>query len=161
MSTCDVPGFNKHNNDELSMGCWAEHEDGSLIFVQSTEGGRVIYMVFDTSVDPIVEYRDAMPMKGFKETFSWRNKTDIKWTWHDKTPFPWDRVIKSGSRDGVHYASADDQLTAAAKVAKSLKLRKEKFNPDKYDHLRETVQTGKTSGRILRAIQAAINELTT
>jgi hypothetical protein len=159
MSTNDVPGHDPKNRDELSMGCWGEHDDGSLIFVQSTEGGRVIYMMFDLSVDPVVEYRDAMPEKGFKEHFSWKDKNSIKWTWHDKTPFPWDRVIKKGSRDGIHYASADDQLSAASKVAKSLRLKMEEFNPDKYDHLTETVRKGKTSNRILNAFQAAIDEL--
>jgi len=61
MSTNDVPGHNPVNNDELRSNCWAEHDDGSLILVQSTEGGRVIYMMFDLSVEPVVEYRDAMP----------------------------------------------------------------------------------------------------
>jgi hypothetical protein len=68
MSTNDVPGFNPANNDELKAQCWAEHEDGSLLLVQSTEGGRVVYMMFDIS-DGIAEYRDAMPEKQFKEVF--------------------------------------------------------------------------------------------
>ena len=161
MSTNDVPGHNAVNRDELAMGAWGEHNDGSLIFVQSTEGGRVVYMMFDTSSDPIVEYRDAMPEKGFKETFSWnpKKKDSIKWTWHDKTPFPWDRVIKKGARDGVHYASTDDQLSAASKLAKSLRLKMEEFKPERYEHLTEVVKKGKTSSRILNAFQAAIDEL--
>lgn len=159
MATHDVPGHNPSNNDELKAGCWAEHSDGSLIFVQSTEGGRIIYMMFDTLTDPITEYRDAMPEKGFKETFSWKNVNDIRWTWHDKTPQPWDRIIKSGAKDGLHFASADEQLSAAAKVARSLKLRSKKFQESSVDHLREKVTTGKTSNRVIRALQAAINEL--
>jgi len=163
MSTNDVPGHKSYNNDKLAMGCWAEHDDGSMIFVQSTEGGRVIYMMFDLSADPIVEYRDAMPEKGFKETFSWDSskKDSIKWTWHDKSPFPWDRVIKKGSRDGVHYASVFDQLTAAQKVSKSLQLKVSEFTPEKYEHMVDTVKQGKTSNRLLSTIQAAINKLRT
>ena len=49
MSTNDVPGANPANRDELAMGAWAEHADGSLIFVESTEGGTCIYEVFDLS----------------------------------------------------------------------------------------------------------------
>lgn len=162
MSTNDVPGFNPANNDVLANGCWASHEDGSLLLVQSTEGGRVVYMMFDIA-DGITEYRDAMPEKQFKEIFSWSNtskkKIDVKWTWHDKTPFPWDRIIKDGAKDGVHYPSAEDQLSAAEKVAKSLRLRKSRFDPRSVDHLMEKVKKGATSNRVMRAIQAAINEL--
>jgi len=157
MSTNDVPGSNKINNDELAMGCWAEHKDGSLIFVQSTEGGRVIYMMFDTFTDPITEYRDAMPEKGFKKNFSWGKSSKIKWTWHDKTPFPWDRVIKSGARDGVHHASADDTLRAAQKLAKSLKLRGKKVKKEKYEHMADTEMPFRN--RIINKVQNAINKL--
>ena len=58
MSTNDVPGADPRNSDELATGCWAEHEDGSLIFVESTEVNRVIYSVFDMSRTPPLEYRD-------------------------------------------------------------------------------------------------------
>lgn len=157
MSTNDVPGFDSTNNDELAMGCWAEHEDGSLIFVQSTEGGRVIYMMFDTISDPITEYRDSMPEDGFKDLFSYKNSNDIKWTWHDKTPFPWDRVIKSGARDGVHHASADDTLRAAQKVARSLRLKGYDFIKEKYDHMKE--QEAPLRNRIIDKVQGAIDKL--
>lgn len=139
MSTNDVPGANPQNNDELAMGCWAEHSDGSLIVVESTEAGRVVYSIFDTSKTPIVEYRDAMPEVSFKKTFTWAPESKanaattakgkaaalaaIKWTWHDKTPFPWDKVIKQGATDGTKMASASDLFTAAERVADSLKLR--------------------------------------
>jgi len=160
MSTNDVPSFTASNNDELAMGCWAEHEDGSLIFVQSTEGGRIIYMMFDTFTDPITEYRDAMPEKGFKNFFSWSNKNkkdDIKWIWHDKTPFPWERVIKDGARDGVHFASAYDALRAAQKVAKSLGLSGHKFIKDKYEHMNDNKVP--LRNRIIDKVQNAINKL--
>jgi len=77
MSTNDVPGYNPANADTLKALCWAEHKDGSLILVESTENGRVIFSMFDISgkdknpPTSIIEFRDAMPEKGFKQTFSW------------------------------------------------------------------------------------------
>jgi hypothetical protein len=124
MSTTDVPGAKSVNHDVLAMGCWAEHEDGSLIFVESTEGGNVVYSIFDVAAQPIVEYRDAMPEKGFQKRFSWHSKDDVKWTWHDKTAFPWERVMEHfppGSRN----ASAVGTMSAAQRVARSLDLRAE------------------------------------
>lgn len=117
MSTNDVPGFNSANNDTLAMGAWAEHADGSMIFVESTEGGRVIYCMFDLAKN--LQYRDATPEPSFKKTFSWdpKNPKSTKWTWHDKTPFPWDKVIGSGFQDGQDKPSAD----AAIKVADDIK----------------------------------------
>jgi len=130
MSTYDVPGSNPSNNDELSLGCWAEHDDGSLIFVESTEGNRVVYSIFDMSKTPIIEYRDAMAESTFKKQFSWNknNKKQDKWLWHDKSAFPWDRVIKKGAQDGLRHASAADTLTAAERVAESLKLHARAFD---------------------------------
>lgn len=74
MATNDVPGANPSNADQLRMGCWAEHEDGSLIFVKSVEGSRVIYELYDVASNPIVQYTDAMPEEGFKTQFSWDPK---------------------------------------------------------------------------------------
>jgi hypothetical protein len=129
MSTYDVPGASPSNNDVLAMGCWSEHNDGSLIFVESTEGSRVIYSMFDLSKDPPIEYRDAMPEASFKKTFSWDPKAkkgvkvqNEKWVWHDKTPFPWDRIIKAGTQDGGRFAAAEHLMTAAERVAESLRL---------------------------------------
>lgn len=131
MSTNDVPGANPGNLDQLALGCWAESPDGSLIFVMSTEGGRVIYDVFDVQADgKVLTYRDAMPQKEFDVAFSWKadkakaggkaaKVPDIRWTWHDKTPFPWDRVIKQGAKDGQQHASADDLISDAEKVRRS------------------------------------------
>lgn len=141
MSTNDVPGYNPSNRDQLAMGCWAEHEDGSLIFVESTESSRVIYSIFDLSGGHITEYRDAMPEGDFKKSFSYdpKQKKKDKWVWHDKTAFPWDRVIKSGARDGARFASASDQLSAAQRVAESLRLRGVERSPDDYKDRVETV----------------------
>lgn len=156
MSTNDVPGHKPENNDELAMGAWAEHEDGSLILVESVEGGRVIYSVFDMEPEPITEYRDAMPQDDFEERFSWDDDGD-RWTWHDKTPFPWDRVIRQGSRAGERFASADDLENAATRVARSRKLRGSDFQPDEAEHRRD--QLTENIKRFARRIQRAIDDL--
>jgi len=135
MSTNDVPGANPKNGDALKVGCWGEHEDGSLILVEGTEGGRVIYSLFAMNTNPITEYRDAMPTWAFNNMFSWNKDTkNIKWTWHDKTQFPWNKVIKKGARDGVRYASAHDQQSAAQMVAEDLRLRGQDYNADMNKH---------------------------
>lgn len=160
MSTQDVPGHGSAKNDTLCLGIWGEHNDGSLLFVESTEGGRVIYSIFDMAQDPIVEYRDAMPEKGFKESFSFGSKyskVDAGWVFHDKTPFPWDRVMAAGAKDGMRYASAEDQLNAAQKVAESMKMRGNAFNEDKWAHMAERV--GKKGRLIIDKIQRAVGEL--
>ena len=119
MSTTDVPGANPANGDDLKMGCWAETDDGSLLFVESTENGRVVYSVFDTAKSPIIEYRDSMAEDAFKTTFTsgTSGTSRIVWTWHDKTGFPWDRVIKLGAREGGRLASADDIVDQGDDVA--------------------------------------------
>ena len=128
MSTNDVPGAKPENRDKLAMGCWAEHEDGSLIFVESVEGGSVVYSIFDLAKDPPVEYRDAMPEKGFKRQFSWKGDDDIKWTWHDKTPFPWDRCMKDFP-SGTKEPSALATISAAERIKNSLNLRASQLRP--------------------------------
>lgn len=43
MATYDSPGSNPANNDKLSRGNWAEHADGSLIYVKDIdENDRVV-----------------------------------------------------------------------------------------------------------------------
>ena len=128
MSTTDVPGARAANHDVLAMGCWAEHDDGSLIFVESTEADTVVYSIFDVAITPVIEYRDAMPVTGFQARFSWRpdddDDDDVKWTWHDKTPFPWERVMEHFP-PGTRNASAKATMSAAQRVARSLDLRAE------------------------------------
>lgn len=124
VSTHDVPGAKTHNNDILAMGSWAEHDDGSLIFVESVEAGTVVYSIFDVAQTPPVEYRDAMPEQGFKDRFSWKIGDTDQWTWHDKTPFDWQRVMGTFPA-GQKAVSKDDVLTAAQRVAQSLNLRAE------------------------------------
>lgn len=167
MSTNDVPGAVASNRDELGIGCWAEHEDGSLIFVESTENGRVIYSIFDMRKNgDIVEYRDAMKEKAFKKHFSWKPEADddeelegIKWTWHDKTPFPWDRVIAEGAKDGPRFTHADQLLSAAEKVARSRELRGVPLDVDSKSHLVDKTQGKKIAKAIKKAIQKAIDKL--
>lgn len=118
MSTHDVPGHRPENRDRLAMGCWAEHEDGSLIHVESVEGGTVVFSIFQTSPE-VVEYRHAMPETGFKQRFSWPTRDGEKWTWHDKTPFPWSKVMRQFPA-GSKAPSAEAQLSAALRVARSL-----------------------------------------
>jgi hypothetical protein len=166
MSTNDVPGYNSNNRDELTMGCWAEHEDGSLIFVESVENHRVIYSIFDMCKDPLVEYRDALSEDDFKKNFSWVDTTtakksskslNLKWTWHDKTRFPWERVIKSGAKDGLRYACASDMMTAAERVAESLKLRAQAVSDR--THMVETTRSPSKIGGFLRTLANALDEL--
>jgi hypothetical protein len=131
MSTNDVPGAKKQNCDVLAVGCWAEHEDGSLILVKGfDESGRVVYEIFDMADTPATVYTDAMAEKEFKNFFSFSpsDKKSIKWTWHDKTEFPWDRVLKNTKRPVPGFASAEDQLTAAQRVVDSLLRRGHDLN---------------------------------
>lgn len=134
MSTNDVPGFNPDNGDHLAMGCWAEHSDGSLVFVESTEGGSVVYSVFDISKMPIIEYRDTKKVNEFSETFTYMKRGDIQWLWHDKTPFPWDRIINLDGSKNSKFANVSDQINSASQIADSLKLRAKERNPEDFNN---------------------------
>lgn len=160
MSTHDVPGANPANHDELAMGCWAEHDDGSLIFVQNTEDG-IVYSMFDVSKDPPVEYRGKMTEKGFKKQFTWakgggKGGLKEKWTWHDKTPFPWERVM-SDFPEGQGFASASGFLTAAARVAESLRLKGAPIRPEDYDH--RVTKVVKKAEKLIAKMQDVLKEL--
>jgi hypothetical protein len=132
MSTSDVPGKRESNRDTLHAGCWAEHKDGSLILVESTEigkgGGNVLYSTFSLG-STVSEYRAAETISKFSSMFSYDPAKDKsrggtepgqgdgvseEWTWHDKTPFPWQRVIDAG----VRVAEAR-QLDPSGAVAKA------------------------------------------
>lgn len=158
MSTADVPGHNPVNHDKLAMGAWAEHNDGSMILVESVEGGRVIYSIFDMDKSPVVEYRDAMAEGAFKKSFSWEPSKKDKWCWHDKSLFPWDRIIKTGGKDGVKHASAEDQLNAAERVRRSREIHR--GSPVDPEAARTRVDTvGRKAKSILRRLQEAISQL--
>jgi hypothetical protein len=129
MSTDTVPGADPKNRDKLARGCWAEHEDGSLIYVKDIdENDRVIYEIYDFK-DPgsPVYYPHAMPLKEFEKTFSYDPKKKaadtVKWTWHDKTPMPWDKVMRQIERPYPVLANVGDNFTAAQRMAESLQLR--------------------------------------
>ena len=158
MSTYDVPGANPANADQLAMGCWAEHEDGSLIFVESVEAGKVIYSIFDVAKDPPVEYRDAMLEYDFKKTFTWdpkaKTKKDDKWLWHDKTPFPWTKVMEDFPA-GSRAASAAGTMNAAERVAESLSLRAEKVR----ERQLETMSPQKIATAIMEGISKALKNI--
>jgi hypothetical protein len=163
MATHDVPGSNPDNHDKLHAGCWAEHEDGSLIKVDSTEDNRVIFEMFDMGVDPIMSYRETMPLFNFEREFSFNKnpgKTKEKWLWHDKTVFPWDKVIKKGFKDGPRVASAQEHRSAAARVAESLKLKGQQVEQENLRHRAEDVQDAKdTIGVITDKVARALREL--
>lgn len=125
MSTQDVPGANPANKDQLAAGCWAEHEDGSLLYVKGTEDNQVVYELHDVAQEPAVYYNDAMREEEFKKFFSFPpiGTSDVEWKWHDKTPFPWKRVMKTFGKPRPQIADVQEELKAAARVAKSLGLR--------------------------------------
>ena len=140
MSTNDVPGAKPVNNDKLDVGCWAEHADGSYIFVQGLEDDRVIYSIFDPSKAPMLEYRDAMLIGDFEKAFSCTRDdigkqhrvggkfvTKALWVWHDKSAFPWDKIMQM-AQDGPKFVSAGDIISAGARVAADLQLRGEEVS---------------------------------
>src|SRR5574341_1282159 len=132
MATDDVPGANPDNADRLAAGCWAEHDDGSMLYVKGTENDQVVYELYDVAEEPPVYYQDAMLEPAFKDAFSFPpvGKSKEKWTWHDKTPFTWNRVMKTFDKPRPMHADVHDQLSAAARVARSLRLRAQKLKPE-------------------------------
>lgn len=160
MATEDVPGANPKNADVLHSGCWAEHPDGSLLFVKGTEQQQVVYELYDLSQDPPVYYQDAMREDAFKPAFSYppTGTSSEKWTWHDKTAFPWSRVMKTFDKPRPMHADVHDTLSAAARVAQSLRLRAQRLAPEEIGHMAE--QTVPNGGRsIVERIQKAIGVL--
>ena len=134
MATNEVPGANPANGDELAMGCWAESPDGSLLRVESTENGEIIYVVFDTAKARPIEYRDIMGEQEFKRRYTAPPRGDsvIEWKWHDKIAFPWHTVIKRGAEDGARYASADDLIDDARDIQES-RARLQRTREDETD----------------------------
>lgn len=160
MSTNDVPGANSANKDELASGCWAEHEDRSLLFVKGTEQQQVVYELYDLAQDPPVYYQDAMREYEFKSSFSFPpvGQSAEKWTWHDKTPFPWSSVMSTFDKPRPVHADVHDQLTAAARVARSLQLRGQAVATENVEHMadREMPLTQGIVGRLKKALDAFV-----
>jgi hypothetical protein len=121
MSTNDVPGHNPAHGDTLHAGCWAEHDDGSYVHVQSTEDDVVVFEVFDTTRTPVDSYRGTMSETQFKRQFSWdpKNPKSVKWVWHDRTPFSFKPIIAKGLQPGSRPAMATDLLAQADRVRSS------------------------------------------
>lgn len=157
MSTESVPGANPANADTLHVGCWAEHSDGSLIYIKGTENGQIVFEIYDLAQDPVVYYQDAMREEAFKKAFSFPpvGTSGEKWTWHDKSDFPWDRVMKTFGKPKPEHADVHETLSAAARVAESLRLRGQKLKPEDKEHLTEQ-ELPKGSKNIVKKIQAAI-----
>lgn len=131
MATTDVPGANPKNRDALDIGCWAEDDqDTSLLHVVGREHGQVIYQMYDLTNGMF--YQDAMLEQDFKATFSHppTGQSAERWTWHDKTTFPWDRVMKRIDRPVPQHADVMDQLTAAAHVAERLNIEGRRLDDD-------------------------------
>lgn len=157
MATDDVPGANPANADVLKSGCWAEHSDGSLLFVKGTENQQVVYELYDLAQDPPVYYQDAMREEAFKKAFSYPpvGTSPEKWTWHDKTPFPWAKVMKTFDKPRPVHADVHDTLSAAARVAQSLRLRAQKLSPEQVEP--STERTASRGRAIVERIQRAID----
>lgn len=156
MSTNDVPGANPANADTLAAGSWAEHDDGSLLFVKGTEAQQVVYELYDLAQDPPVYYQDAMRDDPFKKAFSFPpvGTSPDKWTWHDKTPFPWNRVMKTFDKPRPAHADVHDTLSAAARVAESLRLRAQKLTAESVGAERVARKGHAIFDRIARAFDA-------
>lgn len=159
MATNDVPGASQANNDQLHVGCWAECDDGSLLYVLGMENGSVVYQMYDVSKPAVVFYQDAMREQAFKQQFSFPpvGSSQIKWTWHDKTSFPWDRVMQAMSRPEPTFAEVEQTLSAAARVAEVLQLRAQKLSEE--DLQRAMPQERKTSRSIIERLRGALEEL--
>lgn len=165
MSTNDVPGANAKNFDKLAPGCWAEHDDGSLVIVLATEANRVLFEVFDTTEEPITTWKYALTLAEFNKRFSVppTGASDIKWVWHDKTDFPIDRIIEEGAKPGPDFASATDQLSAAERLRRSLGDKgvpeAAPVDPASFAHLRDQILNIPGARKIWEGIQDALKSI--
>lgn len=130
MATTDVCGYGSASNDKLTAGCWADHEDGSLILLKGlTENDICIFEIYDLSdEDHPVVYSNALTLSDFQTTFSWNPKKkssgkNLKWNWHDKTLFPWSLVMKSVKNPQPSLVNVEDTLSAAQRLKQSLDAR--------------------------------------
>lgn len=165
MATKAVPGADKKNFDSLDVGCWAEDEDaqdpsvvgGSLVFIAGFENGQVVYQMYDLANGMF--YQDAMLKKDFKSFFSVPpiGSSKVEWTWHDKTPFPWNRVMKRFTRPAPHHADVIEQLSAAERVAQDLNLRGRELEEQDISH---NIDQDRTRGMaIIEAIAEAVGRV--
>lgn len=167
MATDTVPGAKPENADKLARGCWAEHADGSMIYVvDKDENDRIIFMMYDLNLDPPQFWTHAMALKEFEKQFTFDPKgkiplSDVRWTWHDKTPMPWERVMKV-IKSPTPQMSVTDALSAAARLAKSLQARMGKLDEEHVEALSgQGSERAKASAiSVFDKIRRAIHELT-
>lgn len=86
MATKDVPGSKAANKDTLAQGSWAE-KGSDLVLVEKVKAPSVVFLTFDTFDAKKIVIPASLTQKDFEKAYQ-------GWTWHDKTPFPWDRVLK-------------------------------------------------------------------
>lgn len=160
MATSDVPGAKASNNDKLHRGCWAEHADGSLIYIKDIdENDRVIFEIYDLALNPPAYYPHALAKTDFEKKFSYNKQSDIKWTWHDKTAFPWDNVMKAIDSP-LPVMSVADQISAAERVANSLRSRMHNLDTQHVEDLSgRRVRSRNEAKGIMARIRNAIIEL--
>ena len=168
MATNSVPGADPKNNDKLNIGCWAEHEDGSMIFVKGVnENDIVVFEIYDFADEKMpVFYQQALALKDFEKTFSYDpkkiDKINMKWTWHDKTPFPWEKIMQIIQKPVPVPANVEDTISAAKRIAESLKARVAMVLTE--DHILEKQglsarKGGRTSRTIIDRLKGAMAEL--
>jgi hypothetical protein len=146
MATPDVPGANPANGDTLHDRCWAESSepnDNSLIYVMSVENGTVVFVIYDLKPNtPALQFMDSMHEADFKSFFSWDPKKKSpagKWIWHDKSPFPIQRIMKYQQPHGQSMVFGSDQMSAAQRVAAHMNKRMQDVDFDKIKHNAEEV----------------------
>ncbi len=115
MGTYQTPGHKPENNDILSVGCWAENDDGSRILVNKIESKKVYYQVFNIQ-NPSYAHNDVRDEEVFKDFYS----SGKDWFWHDKTPFPWKQLTVKNPIKTV-------DIPMSEKVAKDLNMKVSKL----------------------------------
>jgi hypothetical protein len=116
-----------------------------------------------------MRYVDAMPIESFNRAYSWRpaDPVSVRWVWHDKTGFPWERVLDHAAEDPGHEADHVETVAAepteiltpevrsvAAQLAARLQLIGEELSPEALSHL-----GGRRVGSLLQRLNAALEEL--
>ena len=135
MSTQSVPGADPKNLDKLDVGCWAEDKKGtSLLHVI----GHEVFQIYDLNERPPLFYQDAMLEAEFKSYFSTPpvGKSKTKWKRHDKTTFPWDRVMKRLSGKVPVHADVQDHMSVGEtdrRNPKGCRVMTETFDDPTYE----------------------------
>lgn len=166
MSTYDVPGANPVNADTIGPKQWAEHPDGSLLYIKGTEGGDVVYEVYDPrGGEYTVRYPHVMPVKEFMQQYSIppHGISKEKWIWHDKptSAFPWYRVLGRSSQDPherqVVTRDHPPDMTAASRLREALQLRAERVTHEAVQH--RTAEPARRGLAVMDKIKRAMSKL--